>query len=35
MAYIIVADKCPDFDLRRFRDACKSKSSWFLSGTKH
>ena len=32
MAYII-ADRCPDFDLRRFRDACKSKSSWFLSGT--
>ena len=23
MAYII-ADRCPDFDLRRFRDACKS-----------
>ncbi len=32
MAYII-ADRCPDFDLRRFRDACKSRSSWFLSGT--
>ncbi len=32
MAYII-ADRCPDFDLRRFREACKSKSSWFLSGT--
>ena len=32
MAYII-ADKCPDFDLKRFREACKTKSSWFLSGT--
>ena len=32
LAYII-AERCPDFDLRRFRDACKTKSSWFLSGT--
>ena len=32
MAYII-ADRCPEFDLRRFRDACKTRSSWFLSGT--
>ena len=29
----IVADKHPRFDHRRFKTACKSKSSWFLTGT--
>lgn len=31
-AYII-ADKHPEFDFKRFKTACASKSSWFLSGT--
>ncbi len=29
----IVADKHPKFDHKRFKAACQSKSSWFLSGT--
>jgi len=29
----IVADKHPSFDFKRFKIACASKSSWFLSGT--
>ena len=29
----IVADKHPKFDHKRFKIACKSKSSWFLTGT--
>ena len=29
----IIADKHPGFDYKRFRTACKSKSSWFLTGT--
>ena len=29
----IVADKHPKFDFKRFKTACQSKSSWFLSGT--
>ena len=29
----IVADKHPKFDPKRFKTACKSKSSWFLTGT--
>ena len=31
-AYII-ADKHPEFDFKRFKTACASRSSWFLSGT--
>ena len=31
-AYII-ADKHPEFDFKRFKTACATKSSWFLSGT--
>jgi hypothetical protein len=29
----IVADKHPQFDFTRFKKACATKSSWFLSGT--
>ena len=29
----IVADKHPKFDHKRFKKACESRSSWFLSGT--
>jgi len=29
----MIAERCPEFDYKRFRSACASKSSWFLSGT--
>ena len=31
-AYIVV-DKHPKFEFTRFKKACASRSSWFLSGT--